>query len=134
MQNWQHGAVARGVEVADALPGALQWCRLRLAVADDRGDDQVGVVEGRAEGVREHIAKLTALVDRSGRRHADVAGNAAGRGELAEESAHAIGALSDFAIDLGVRALEVDISHERRAAVPGPGEVDDAAVVLFDEA
>ena len=60
---------------------------LGLAVADHAGDEQVGVVEGRAEGVDEHVAELAALVDRAGRRHADVARDAARRGELAEQAA-----------------------------------------------
>ena len=85
VQDGQHGAVARRVEELDALPRALERPGLRLAVADDRDDDEVGVVERRAEGVHEHVAELAALVDRAGRRHADVARDAARRRELAEE-------------------------------------------------
>ena len=65
VQDRQHGAVARRVEEADALPRALERPGLRLAVADDGDDDQVGVVERRAEGVRQHVAELAALVDRA---------------------------------------------------------------------
>ena len=38
---------------------------LGLAVADHAGDEQVGVVERRAEGVDERVAELAALVDRA---------------------------------------------------------------------
>ena len=55
----------------------------------DARHQQVGVVEGGAERVHERVAELAALVDRTGRRHADVARHAAGCGELAEELAHA---------------------------------------------
>jgi hypothetical protein len=43
--------------LADALPRSLQRRRLRLAVADHAGDQQVGVVEGGAEGVDQGIAR-----------------------------------------------------------------------------
>ena len=60
-----------------------QRAGLGLAVADDAGDDQVRVVEGRAVGVRQRVAELAALVDRAGRLGRDVAGDAAGERELA---------------------------------------------------
>ena len=85
VQDRQHGAVARRVEEADPLPRALQRPGLGLAVADHAGDQQVGVVEGGAEGVHERVAELTALVDRARGRDADVAGDAAGRRELADQ-------------------------------------------------
>ncbi len=91
VQDRQHRAVARRVQEADALPRALERTGLRLAVADDRDGDQIRVVEHGAEGVREHVAELAALVDRSRRRDADVAGDAARRRELAEEPAQAGG-------------------------------------------
>ena len=65
VQDRQHGAVAGGVEEAHALPRALERPGLGLAVADDAGDQQVGVVERRAEGVHERVAELAALVDRA---------------------------------------------------------------------
>ena len=58
---------------------------LGLAVADHAGDEQVRVVERGAERVHERVAELAALVDRAGRRHADVARDPAGRRELAHE-------------------------------------------------
>ena len=72
------------VEEVDALPRTREGTRLGLTVAHDRRDDQVGVVEGRAEGVRQDVAQLSSLVDRAGRRHADMAGDPARRRELPE--------------------------------------------------
>ena len=89
VQDRQHGAVADRVEEAGALPGAGQRPRLRLAVADHRGDDQVRVVEGRAEGVRQHVAQLAALVDRARRLHADVARDPARGREAAAQAQQA---------------------------------------------
>ncbi len=85
MQNGQHGAVAGRVEETGALPSAGQRPGFRLAVPDHRGDDQVRVVEGRAESMRQHVAKLAALVNRARSRRADVAGDPAGSRETAAQ-------------------------------------------------
>ena len=89
VQDRQDRAVAHRVQEVDALPRTGERPGLRLAVADDAGDDEVGVVERGAERVHQRVAELAALVDGAGRRHADVARDAAGRRELPEQSLHA---------------------------------------------
>ena len=66
VQDGQHGAVARRVQEPGRLPGGGQRAGFGLAVPDHRGDDQVGIVEGRPKRVRQAVAQLTALVDRAG--------------------------------------------------------------------
>ena len=68
------------------MPGGGGGARLGLAVADDAGDDQVGVVHRRAEGGRQRVAQLAALVDRAGDAGIEVAGEAAGPGEALDEA------------------------------------------------
>ena len=109
-------AVADRVEELVAVPAGGQRPGLGLAVADDAGDDQVGVVEGRAVGVRQGVAQLAAFVDRAGRLRRDVAGNAAGERELREEPLHACLVLADVGIDLAVGALR----GRRWPPAPGP--------------
>ncbi len=65
VQDRQHGAVADRVEELVAVPAGGQRAGLGLAVADDAGDDQVGIVERGAEGVRERVTELAAFVDAS---------------------------------------------------------------------
>ena len=69
------------------MPARRQRARLRLAVADDADDDEVGIVEGRAERVDERVAELAALVDRAGRLRSRMARDAAGERELPEQLA-----------------------------------------------
>ena len=69
------------------MPARRERPGLGLAVADHAGDQEVGVVERRAKGVRERVAELAALVDRAGRLGRGVARDAAGEGELPEERA-----------------------------------------------
>ena len=85
VQDRQHRAVADRVEQLVGLPCGRQRSRFRLAVADDAGDDQIGIVERRSEGMAERVAQLTALVNRPRSRRRDMAGDAAGKGELLEQ-------------------------------------------------
>ena len=57
VQDRQHGAVGPRVQELVRVPAGGQRARLGLAVADDAGDDQVGVVEGGAERVDERVAR-----------------------------------------------------------------------------
>ncbi len=134
VQDRQHRAVTDRVEERDTLPRALQRTRLGLTVADDRDGEQVGVVHHRTEGVDEHIAELTALVDRPRRGHGDMARDAAGRGELPEQPVDAALVERDVRIDLGVGPLEVPGRDERRAAVARSGEIDHLLLRVADDA
>jgi hypothetical protein len=49
MQDRQHGAVCNRVEKFVGLPGGRQGARLRLAVAHNAGDNEIGIVEHRPE-------------------------------------------------------------------------------------
>ena len=114
------------------MPARRERARLRLAVADDAGDEQVRVVEGGAEGVHERVAELAALVDRARHLGRDVARDAAGKGELAEELLQPCLVAADVRIELAVGALEIGVRHERRPTVAGAGDVDRAQVARAD--
>src|SRR5208283_2370658 len=109
-------AVADGVEELVRVPARSQWSGLGLAVADDGCDDQVGIVERGAEGMRERITQFAALVDRTGRFRRYVAGDSARKGKLLEQPLHALLVLGNVRVDLAVRPLQVGISHQARPA------------------
>ena len=94
---------------------------------------EIGIVEHRPERMAERIAELAALVDRARALRRGVAGNAAGKRELQEELLQPGLILADVGIDLAVRAFEIGVAHDRRAAVPGAGDVDHVEVVLLDD-
>ena len=130
----QHRAVRRRIEEGGAVPPSGERPGLRLAVPHHAGGDQIGLVEHRAKGVAERIAKLSALVDRSGNVRAGVAGDAAGEGELAEQPRHAGFVFADLRVRLGPGALEPAVGNERRAAVPGAADEQHVGVALPDHA
>ncbi len=133
VQDRQHRAVANRVEELVDVPGGRQRAGLGLAVADHGRHDQVGVVEGRAAGVREHVAEFAAFVDRARRFRRAVAADAAGERELLEELAQALFVLALVRVDLRVRAFQVDRAEHPGRAVPGPGQEDHVEVVLLDQ-
>src|SRR5690606_9548393 len=91
-------------------------------------------VERGAVRVGERVAELAALVDRPGRLRRDVARDAAGEGELAEEPPQALGVLRDVRVRLGVRALQVRVRDEAGAAVARARDVDRRLAALRDRA
>ena len=105
---------------------------LGLAVADDRRDEQVGVVERGAVGVRERVAEFAALVDRARCLRGDVRRDAAGEGELPEQPAHTLGVRRDVGVDLRVGAVEVGVGDQAGTAVAGAGDVDGRLLALLD--
>ena len=108
MQDRQHCAVPRRVQKMDSRPRSRQRSRFSLAVANHSNHEQVRIVECRAEGVSEHVAELTTLVNRPRRGHAHVTRHASRRRELPEEPMHAFRVLRDARVDLRIRAFEVD--------------------------
>src|SRR5690606_6683640 len=98
------------------------------------GDDQIGIVEGGAVGVREGVAEFTTLVDRSRGLGGDVAGNAAGERELAEQAPHAVLIAGDVRVDLAVGAFEPRRGHRSGSAVTGTHDVHHVQVAGGDGA
>ena len=103
------------------VPAGGQRPGLGFTVADDARDEQVGVVERGAVRVHEGVAELAALVDGAGRLGSDVARDAAGEGELPEQSAQAFRVLRDVRVGLGVGALGVGVRDQAGAAVARGG-------------
>ena len=62
-----------------------------------------------------------------------MAGNSSGKRKLNKELPQPGLILADVGIDLAVSALEVSVAHDRRAAVPGAGDVNHVEVVFLDD-
>ena len=122
------------IEKLVRVPARGQGAGLRFAIAHNAGDDQVGIVKRRAKRVRERVAKLAAFVDRAGRLRRDMAGDAAGKGKLLEQTLQAMFVLRDIRIDLAVGAFQICIRHDPRPPVPRTGDVKDIQIVIFDDA
>ncbi len=133
MQDRQHRAVAGRVQELVGMPGGGQRPGFRLAVADDAGDDQIGIVEHRPEGMAERIAQLAPLVDRARTFRRGVAGNAAGKGKLLEELLQSGLVLADVGINLAVGPLQIGVGDHCRPAVPGAGNIDHVEIVFLDD-
>ena len=133
VQDRQHGAVRGRIEKLVGMPRRGQRTRLRLAVADDAGDHQIGVVQRRPERMAEGIAQFAALVDRAGAFRRRMAGDSARKGELSKELPQPGLILADIGIDLAVSALKISVADDGGAAVPGPGDVNHVEVEFLDD-
>ena len=132
VQDRQHRPVGDRVEELVGVPGGRQGAGFGLSVADDAGDDEIGIVEGGAEGVAERVPELATLVDRPRRRRRDVAGDPAGKRELGEQPLQPGLVLAHVGIDLAVGALQVSIGDQCRTTVTGTGDVEHVEVALLD--
>ena len=134
VQHRQHRPVARRVEELVGVPGGGQRAGLGLAVAHHAQRKQVGIVEHRAEGVCQGVAQLAALVDGAGRLGGAMAGHPTGKGEAAEQAAHALAVEGDFGITLAVAAFQPGAGHQRGTAVAGAGDEDGVQILAPDQA
>ena len=132
VEDRQDRPVGLRVEELVRVPARGERPGLGLAVADDAGDEQVGVVERRAERVHERVAELAALVDRARHLRRDVARDPARERELAEEPPEPALVRAHVWIALAVRALEVGVRDERRSTVARAGDEDRAQVARPD--
>ncbi len=123
-----------GIEELVGVPGGGERSGLRLAVADDTGDQQVRVVECGAVGMGEGVAQFAALVDGTGRLRCDVAGHAAGEGELSEQQLHARLVPADVGVRLRVTALQPGVGEDGRTAVPGTPDTQRVGAARGDHA
>src|SRR5436305_3547379 len=110
------------------MPGGGERAALGFAVTDDAGDQQVRVVEGRSESMREGVSELAAFVDRARHIRRTVTRNTAGKRKLLEQPLESGRVLRDVRIHLGVAALEISVGHQCRAAVPGTDDCEYIAV------
>ena len=134
MQDGQHGTVVGRIEKLVRVPAGGERTGFRFPITHDAGDEQIGVIEGRAEGMGQRVAQFAALVNRAGRLGRDVTRNAAGERELFEETPHPLFVLRDVRINLAIRLLQICVGHQPGAAMAGTGDVDDVQVVLLDHA
>src|SRR5262249_39830645 len=123
----------RWVEEFVGMPARRQRSSFRFAVADDAGNDQIGVVERRSVGVRDGIAELAAFVYRTGRLRRYVARDAAGGRELGEQALQPLLVARDVRETLMVGPLEMGVRNQAGPAMPGARNVDHVEVVLLDQ-
>ena len=126
---------SRGFEELVRVPAGRERPGLCLAVADHAAHDQVRVVERRAEGMRERVAELAALVDRARRLRRRVARDPARERELPEELAAARPRRASRASSARCRCLRG--RRWRRPPGPpwpGPGDRDRVEISGADRA
>ncbi len=134
MQNRENGSVRDGIKELVAMPGSRKRTGLGLAIADDAGHDQVGIVKYRAISVGQRIAELPAFMNRSWRLGGGMARDSAREGELAEQPAHPSLVLRDIRIELAISAFEPSVGDHARCAMARSGDEQDVEIPRLDDA
>ena len=132
VEDRQDRAVARRIQELVRVPRGGERTGFGFAVTDHAGDDEVGVVERRAVGVRKRVAQLAAFVDRTRGLGRHVTRDATGERELLEQPPQALGVARDLGIDLAVGPLEIHVGDHPRTAVPGTADIEHVEVALHD--
>ena len=133
MQDRQHRAVAHRIEELVGMPARRKRSCLRFAITDDGGHNEVGIVEGRAEGMRKCVTKLATFVYGAWRLRRHMARNPARKRELGEKPLHALHILRDSWIDFAVCAFEIGVGDQPRSPMPGAGDVDHIKIEFLDQ-
>src|SRR6266516_5653836 len=68
-----------------AMPGGSGRSGLRLAIADDAGHNQIGIIHGSAKGGRQRIAQFSSFVNGSWNTRIEVTWKSAGPGKAAHK-------------------------------------------------
>ena len=133
MKNRQHGTIGDGIEKLVGVPRGRKRRRFRFAIANDAGDNQIGVVEHGPERMTERVSQFAAFVNGARRGGGNVAGNAAGKRELLEQQFHTGFVLRDIGVDVAPGAFQIDIAHDRSPAVAGSRDVKHVQIVFLDD-
>ena len=134
VQHRQDSPIANGIQEFIRMPGGGERTGFRLAVADSDGNDEIGIVESGSVRMRDGIAQLAALVNRTGRFRRAVRADPAGKRKLLEELEQARFVAALVGINLGIVAFEIAVGQRGRRAVTGAGDVHDIQVIFLDEA
>src|SRR5205823_5040020 len=123
MQEGQHRAIVRRIEKLVGMPRSGERPGFRLAIADNAGDDEIGIIEHRPERTAQRIAQLAALVNRARALRRCMAGYSSGKPKLSKELLKSGLVLADVWIHPDIGALEISVGVDGRAAMPGAADV-----------
>ena len=107
VQNRQDRTVPDGIKKVDRLPASLERAGLGFAVTYYAGNNQIGIVECRAERMNQRLAKFAALVHRVRDVRPAVAWHSARRRELPEHESEPVLIVRNLRVHFCVRAFQV---------------------------
>src|SRR5580693_1133116 len=117
VKNRQYRAVANRIQEFVRVPRSGQRASLRFAVSNHYANDQIWIVKGGSERMRDAVAKLAAFMDRTRNFGSAVAAKLTGERKGAEKFEHARFVLAFLRINFRIPAFEVAIRKHRRRAM-----------------
>jgi hypothetical protein len=108
-----------GIKEFIDVPGRCQGSGFRFAVPHHSRNNQVGIVESSAAGMREHVAELPSFVDRTRRLRRAVTPDTAWEGELFEELTQTLLVFALICVDFRISPFQIHRSQNARGSVTG---------------
>src|SRR5437660_1543538 len=133
MKDGQNRAIALRIEKLIAMPSSRQCAGLSLAISNYAGNDQIGVIEGSPERMRQRVSEFSALMDGTRRLRRNVAGDAARKTKLLKQPFHPFVVLRNVRKHFAIGALHISVSDQRRTAMSWTGNVDHIQVMIVDD-
>ena len=96
------------------MPTRRERTGFRFSIAYGTGDDEVRVVEGRTERVREGIVELSTFVNGTRSLGCGVTRDSAGKGKLFEESFHPASVTGYSRVEFAIRLFEIGVRNDGR--------------------
>ena len=94
------------------MPRCRQRSSFRFSIANDAGDNQIGVIECRTIGVAERIPEFAPFMNASWRFRRDMAGNPSGKAELFKQPLQPFVILTDIRIDFAIGPFQVGMRDQ----------------------
>jgi len=132
MQNRQNGTVENRIDEFVGMPAGRQRPGFGFTVTDHTGHDQIGIVESRAESVRQGISQLATFIDRARRFGGSMAWNTARERKLGKQLFHPFLVFGDVGIKFAVRSFKVGIGNQSRTTMSRTGNENHVQIVFLD--
>ena len=109
MQDREHRAVTDWIQKLVGVEGRGQRSGLRFAVSHDNGDDEVRVVEGGTESMRQTITEFAAFMDGARCIGRAMTADASWKGKLFEEFLESRFGLALIGINFRVSSFQITV-------------------------
>src|SRR6478609_1729975 len=118
MEDWQNSAIGDRIEELVRMPCRSQRPGFGFAIANDTGDDEIGIIKDSTKGMAERITKFAPFMNRARALRRGMAGNTARKRKLKKKLPQPGLILADIGVDFTVSTLQIRITDHRRTAVP----------------
>src|SRR5215471_12588252 len=133
VQDRKNSSIPYRVQKFVRVPRCGERARFSFPIPDDRGDNQVWIIECGTVCMRQCVSQFAAFMDGAWCFWRNMAGNTSRKRELFEQPFHPCFVRRDVRINLAISAFEVRVGNQSWPSVPRTGDTDHVEIVLLDD-